>query len=203
MKRFHTIIIALTALCLLILPTAAMADDISDQLKQALKFYEEGKISDALGELDFAAAQLRQKKAEMLGAVFPEAPEGYKAMKPSVQAAGSGMLGGGISASREYRAATGGSVTLKVVTDSPILQSMAMMMSNPMFMQGGRNGKLVRIAGHKAILKERSDTRAEIQTMVNSKALVEVKVNRIQDATNVAKKFFQSIDMAKLSELIK
>ena len=203
MNKFRTIIISMTALCLLILPAAAMADDISDQLKQALKFYEEGKIAEALGEVDFAAAQLRQKKAEMLGAVFPEAPEGYKAMKPQVESAGSGMLGGGISASREYRAATGGSVTLKVVTDSPILQSMAMMMSNPMFMQGGRNGKLVRISGHKAILKERSETRAEIQTVVHSKALVEVKVNRIEGASDVAKAFFKSIDLDKLGKLIK
>ena len=41
---------------------AALADEISDQLKQGMKFYEEGKVSQAIGEVEFALAQMKQKK---------------------------------------------------------------------------------------------------------------------------------------------
>lgn len=201
MKRVLTILVAMTALVLAgTLPAAA--DQIEDQINKALKLYQEGKVSQALTELDFAAAQLRQQKAESLGKIFPEAPDGWKAQKVKTEAMGAAMLGGGISAEREYRQEDGrGRITIKVISDSPMLQGLAMMMSNPMFAQGSDGGKLMLIDGHKVLLKEQADDRAELQTIVNNKVLVEVKVNRVQDAAAVAQDYFKKIDMKKLGEL--
>lgn len=198
MKKIGALIIVIS---LLVMPATVLADEIADQIKQALKFYQEGKISAALEELNFAAAQLRQKKAESLFAVFPKAPEGFTAEKPSSQAGGAAMLGGGISATQVYRKSGGGQAEIKLMSDSPLLQTIAMMMSNPMFMQGGRNGKLIRVAGHKAILKSRTDERAQLQAVVGNKVLVEVSVSGVPGAAEFAKKLFAAMDMAKLKEL--
>ena len=201
MRRTLTILLAVTALILAgTLP--ASADQIEDQINKALKLYQDGKVSQALTELDFAAAQLRQMKAESLGTIFPEAPDGWKAAKVKTGAMGAAMLGGGISADREYRQDGGrGRINIKVISDSPMLQGLAMMMSNPMFAQSSDGGKLMLIDGHKALLKEQADDRAELQSIVNNKVLVEVKVNGTQDAASLAQDFFKKIDMKKLGEL--
>lgn len=203
MKKTGLIFSMFAALALLLTPAAALADDISDQLKQALKFYEDGKIAQALTELDFAAAQLREKKGEAMQAILPEAPAGWKANKAETESAGTGMLGGGIQVSRKYQQDGGqGRIAMKIVTDSPLLQSLSMMMSNPMFMQGGRNGKLIRLAGYKGILKSNSDDRATLQVIVASKALVEVEVSHAAGADELAKEMFKKSNLDKLQEMI-
>ena len=88
---------------LMVLPGAALADDITDMIKRGLKLYEEGNLSQAMEELNFALAQMRQKKADSLTEIFPDAPSGWKAEKAVSESAGAGLLGGGISASRKYK----------------------------------------------------------------------------------------------------
>ena len=74
MRRTLTILLAMTALILAGTLTAA-ADQIEDQINKALKLYQDGKVSQALSELDFAAAQLRQMKAESLAEyAYPHGP---------------------------------------------------------------------------------------------------------------------------------
>jgi hypothetical protein len=180
----------------------AAADQIEDQISKALGLYRDGKLSQALTELDFAAAQMRQKKAEALGAVFPEPPDGWKAKKVKTGAMGAAMMGGGVSAERTYRQDGGkGQVTIKVLSDSPMLQGLVMMMNNPMFAQSSDGGKLMLIEGQKVLLNEKGDEGAELQTIVNNKVLVEVEVRRSEDATDLAQDFFKKVDLKKLTEL--
>lgn len=191
--------------CLIVLAGGpALADDITDQINDALDFYKKGKISEAINELEFAVAQLRQKKAGSLTDIFPDAPSGWKADKAKSQAAGRAMMGGGITASRVYRKSGGGQATIEIVSDSPMLQTLAMVMQNPMFLQGGSQGKLIRIKGNKALLKETTDKRASLQAMLNNgKVLLKVDVSRVDDAANIAKKFARMVDFDKISELTK
>lgn len=65
MKR--AIVCLSSLLLLLYISGFALADEISDQLKQGITFYEEGNVSQAIGEVEFALAQMKQKKAESLG----------------------------------------------------------------------------------------------------------------------------------------
>ena len=60
-------------------------------------------MSQAIGEIEFALAQLKQKKAEALGQIFPAAPSGWTAEKAQGSSAGGAMFGGGVSATRSYR----------------------------------------------------------------------------------------------------
>ena len=192
-------------LCLSFGLSTALGDDdeIPEQIETALKLYKGGKLSQAISELEFALAQMRQKKGEAFSKLFPEAPDGWKAEKPKSQSAGSGMLGGGITASQDYRQKSGrGKVHMEVMSDSPLLQSLGMMLSNPMLLQGGSQGKLIRFKGHKGLLKDRGK-RAELQAVINNKVLFQVRASGVDDAAKVVKKFAKDMDFDKLTEMTK
>ncbi len=178
----------------------AAADEISSQLEKGLKLYEQGKIGQAVIEIEFALSQLKQKKAEALGKIFPEPPSGWTAQKPKSSSAGAGLLGGGISASRRYQDGGKGRVKIEVITDSPLIQSLAIMLSNPMFLQSGKAGRLVRLQGHKAVLKEQEE-RAELQALLEGKVLLRITARRVKDPGQVAQDFAAKMDLAKLKEL--
>jgi len=194
------LIACLLALLSLAATLPAAADEISSQLEKGLKYYQEGKFSQAIGEIEFALAQLRQKKAEALGNIFPEPPSGWIGEKSKSSSAGAGVLGGGISASRQYQDSGKGRVKIEVLTDSPLIQSLAMMLSNPMFLTSSKAGRLVRLQGHKAVLKEK-DQRAELQALIDNKVLVRITARRVKDAGQVAQQFADKMDLAKLKEL--
>jgi hypothetical protein len=199
-KRILTICLCAA---LIVLPGAALADDVSDMIKRGLKLYEDGKLSESMEELNFALAQMRQKKADSLTEIFPEAPSGWKAEKAVSESAGAGLMGGGISASRSYKQDGGkGKAKVEIMTDSPLIQSMAMLLSNPMFLQGGKNGKLIRLKGQKAILKD-NGKRAELQMLIDNKVLVKAEANRTDNAAEVVKSLGEKLDLDKLKELTK
>ena len=188
---------------LMLLPGAAMADDVADMIKRGLKLYEEGNLSQAMEELNFALAQMRQKKADSLTEIFPDAPSGWKAEKAQSESAGAGLMGGGIKASRKYKQDGGkGKARLEIMTDSPLIQSMAMMLSNPMFLQGGKSGKLIRLKGQKAILKD-SGKRAELQMLIDNKILVKANASKVDNAGEMVQELAKNLDLDKLNELTK
>ena len=43
--------------------STVLADDVSDQVDEAMKLYKEGKYSQAANELEFAVQQIREKQA--------------------------------------------------------------------------------------------------------------------------------------------
>jgi hypothetical protein len=191
----------LLCLCLAAVPAAAAEDEVARQLQRSLQLYEDGKVSQAIEEVSFALAQMRQKKAELLGELFPDAPEGWKAAKAKSQAGGAALMGGGVSASRGYTQKDGkGRAEVEVVTDSPLIQSVAMILSNPMFLQSGQHGQLVRVNGEKALLKGEGK-RAELQAIVNNKALLKAVVRNHDQAAELARSLAQGVDMARLKEM--
>ncbi|MGD9123757.1 MAG: hypothetical protein PVG60_01630 [Desulfarculaceae bacterium] len=201
----HQALILGLALCLAFSISAgvAVADEITDQIKQGLELYEKGKVSEAINELDFALAQMRQKKGEALGEIFPPAPDGWKAEEPKSQTAGRAMLGGGINVTRVYKQTKGrGIVEIEVLTDSPLMQTMAMALSNPMVMQSS-GGKLTKVKGHKAVVKSTGKKRAELQSLVDGKVLFKVDARGLDDAQDVAKEFAEKFNFDKLRELTK
>jgi hypothetical protein len=188
----------LSALALLAAP-AAQADDITDQLERGLKLYKEGKYGEALGEIDFASAQIRQKKADTFAAAFPEPPAGWTGDKAETQAIAKALFGGGITASRSYKQDKN-RVKMEIITDSPLLQSMAMVINNPMMMQGGSGMKPVRVGDEKGMLQMHGN-RAELQMIVDGKVLVKVEANAGDKSEDTAKEFAGRLDLKKLKDL--
>ncbi|MBW1712362.1 MAG: hypothetical protein JRJ59_04360 [Deltaproteobacteria bacterium] len=182
----------------------AWADEIADQIELGLKLYKEGKIAEALSELDFAVAQLRQKKAEGMGVLFPDALPGWKAEEAQAESMGQAMFGGGITASREYSQESGpGRVKIEILSDSPMIQTFAMLISNPALLKSSKKGKakLVRVAKQKAVLNQEDSTSAELQMVFNNKVLIKVDVSETNKADQVAMDYAQGIDFDKLKEM--
>jgi len=117
------------------------ADEITDSINEALTQYNNNDFSAASESLGYALQLLGQKKGGQLQELLPQALPGWTADEASSETVNAAIMGGGINAERRYQR-DDSSVTVKFVTDSPMLQGMMMMFSNPMFAtaDGGKQG---------------------------------------------------------------
>lgn len=146
----------------------SFADDVTDAIDEAVSSYKSGDFTNAAAQLDYAAALVRQQKAAGVVNVFCEPKSGWKASEAESSAAGS-MMGVGISAERTYYKGDA-EVQVSLVVDSPMLQSVMMMLSNPaMLTMSG--GKLIKVQGNKGML-QKEDDRVSVNFVVNGTALV-------------------------------
>jgi hypothetical protein len=196
--NFKSLLIAPASLALLLTySTDLLADDVSDQIDEAVKAYEKEDYNTAITALDSASTLIRQKKGELVSKLLPEPLDGWEAGEAKSSAAGAGMFGGGISAERKYtRKADAGTetITITITTDSPLIQTMGMMFSNPMFM--GQDNKLLVINGEKTIANERDNS---LTSMVANKVMVKIDGNKKVTAEDL-KGYFKSIDFKAIKE---
>lgn len=186
------------AACLLAVSVPAFADDVTDYIDEALKFYKDGKFTEAVDSLNFAEQLIQQKKSAGLEAFLPQALSGWTAEEPTNTAAGNAMMGGGISAERSYTKGDS-SVKVNIVADSPLLQGVMMMMGNPMF-AASDGGKVERIGGQKAVIKYNpADKNGDIKIVVANRFLVTVEGYDVSDAD--LKEYAKAIDYGKLATL--
>lgn len=185
------------AAALLATGVSLRADDVTDQVNEAVKAYNDKDYAAAAQGLEAAAQLIRQKRAEGLMKFLPEAPNGWTAEDPTNSAAGAQMFGGGISAERKYTKGDS-SVTVKLLSDSPLLQGIMMMMNNSMMFAGGDNGKLERIGGQKAIVKYNAKEKdGEINVAVAGTLLVQIEGRDLTAAE--LKSFAEAIDYKALA----
>ena len=186
------------AVFLFIVSSPVMADDVTDSINEALKQYNNGEFADAVQSLDYASQLIRQKKGGQLEAFLPEPIPGWKAEDAKSQALGSAMFGGGVTAERSY--VKGDSrVNVKIITDSPLMQAMMMMFSNPM-MATSDGGKLEKINGEKAIVKYSNDTKdGDINMVIANRFLITVHGNDVTRQDLIS--FAQGIDFKKLAAM--
>ena len=174
-----------------------LADDVKDQIEEAIKAYEKDDYNMAITALDSASTLIRQKKGELVSKLLPKALDGWEAGEAKSSAAASGMFGGGISAKRSYTRKTDAgkeSITISITTDSPLIQTMGMMFSNPMFM--GQDNKLMVIDGEKAIANARDNS---LTSMVANKVMVKIDGDK-KVKPEVLKEYFKTIDFKAIKE---
>jgi hypothetical protein len=161
------------------------ADEITDSIDEALEYYKEGDFVEAANSLDYASQLMRQKRSGNLESFLPEPLAGWSAEDVSSKAAGPGYLGGMISAKRKYQKDQS-SVTIELITDSPALQSMLMVFSNPAYASAD-GGKLIKIKRQKAVIKYHpSRKNGEINIVVAKQYLVTVKGRNVSKDDLVA-----------------
>lgn len=157
----------------------AFADEVTDSINEGLENYKKGNYAEAVNSLNFASQKIAQMKADKIKAFLPKPLSGWKAEEPSSQATGAAVFGGGISAEGKYSKKENSSVTVKFVTDSPMLQSVIMLLSNPMFATSD-GGKLEKINNQKAIVKyDAAGKSGSINIVVANKILVTVEGNEV------------------------
>ena len=183
---------------LMIFAQPLYADDVTDSINEALDAYKEGEYSTAVDSLNYASQLIQQKKSETLSSFLPEPLDGWTSNKSESNAVGAAMFGGGITATRQYIKGKN-NITVEIVTDSPLLQSMMMMFSNPMYATSD-GGKLEKIKRQKAIVKFNPDTnRGDIKIVIANRFLVTVTGNRTTKED--LKAYAKAIDYKKLTAM--
>lgn len=191
-------VLTLALVCSVIFSGPALADDVSDAINEGLQSYQAGKYSEAMTSLNYASQLIGQKKGGSLQSILPEPLNGWKADEATSQAMGAALLGGGVSAERRYNKDSS-SVSVQIVSDSPMLQSVMMMFNNPM-LAGADGGKLEKISGEKAIVKYKAQEKSgTINLVIASRFLVTVEGNSV--SLEDLKAYAGKIDYKKLAEL--
>lgn len=197
-RRYRNVVkAAALAMVLTLFAGLAYGDDITTSINEALEYYKNGEYTEAVSSLNYAAQLIQQKKGGSLESFLPNPLEGWTAGDTTSQAAGAGMFGG-VSAECQYQKGES-SVKVSIVTDSPILQGMMMMFTNPAFAVSD-GGKLEKIAHQKAIVKYKpSEKQGDIQIMVANRFLVSIEGSGVAKAD--LKKYAEAIDYEKLATL--
>jgi len=176
---------------------AVWADEITDSIDEAIEYYKEGDFVEAANSLDYASQLIRQKRSGNLEAFLPKPLAGWSAEDVKSKAVGAGYLGGMISANKKYRKDQS-SVTIEIITDSPALQSMVMMFSNPAYASAD-GGKLTKIKRQKAIIKYTpSRKNGEINIVVAKQYLVTIKGRKVEESDLID--YASAIDYKKLKK---
>jgi len=162
-------------LALVVCAQPSWAEDIVlSTIKEATRQYGAGDYTGAASNLDYAAQLIRQQKSERMKALLPEPLSGWEGKEASAQALGAAIIGGGVTVSRDYKKDPD-NISVEIVSDSPVLQSVLMMVNNPMF-AGAGGGKLEMVKGQRAILKYNSDKKTgELYIVVAARFVITIK----------------------------
>jgi len=151
-----------------------------------------------MGAIDYASQLIQQKKGEKLESMLPKPLDGWKAQEATSQAVGAAMMGGGLSAERSYSKESS-TVDIQIITDSPIMQGMMMMFSNPM-LAASDGGKLQKIGRQKAIVKYDAQNKSgDINVVVANRFLVTIEGRDVSAAD--LKAYAKAVDYDKLSDM--
>jgi hypothetical protein len=190
MRACHRIAVLL---CCIARVSVAHADDVIDQITEALQAYQNHDTQTAITALDAASNLLRQSRADGLKRLLPQPPPGWTADAAESTAVSVAMLGGGITASRAYHNGVQ-RVEVQIVADSPMLQSLAQLISSPLGAIGGM--KTVVIGGRRMSYTENDRT---YMALVADKMIVKIQGNAdTPDPT--LRSFIAAIDFAAIEK---
>ncbi|MCF7794154.1 MAG: hypothetical protein K9N09_04235 [Candidatus Cloacimonetes bacterium] len=184
-------------------------DEALEAIQRAKANYQAGNLSEAINELNYAVNQIQQQQLEKYKTIFPAALKGWQADEFNSDNAAMAMMGGGLSISRNYEKelAEGqddyyyenSSIDISIVSDSPLISSIMMMFSNPMFLGGN---KMVTIQGEKAIeSKSEEGIPNELQFVIENRVIITVSAQNCSKDELYA--YANKIDFAKLKSFLK
>ncbi len=172
-------------------------DDVLTTIDEAVKQYKAGDFAGAASNLDYASQLVRQKKSERMKDLLPEPLTGWQGKAANAQTLGAAVFGGGVTVSRDYTKGDG-LVSIEIVSDSPVLQSVMMMLNNPMF-AGASGGSLKTIKGQRAIIKYDDGAHSgDINIVVAGRFMVRVKGSRVDQQILIG--YAEAIDFASLAK---
>ncbi len=171
MTRKTQILLFCLFICVPSLVQSAEKDPVIQTIEKALDEYKNKDFSNAASSLDYASQLIRQKKGDALSKMLPEALPGWKADDGKSTVTAVSLFGGGLTADRTYTKDSS-VIKISVVTDSPMIQSMMMMFSNPIFASSA--GKFELINGYKGIVNYQNSG-GDISIIINNRFLVTLK----------------------------
>lgn len=154
-----------------------IADEISDAISAALESYNAGETSAAIEKLDFAANKLKQIKSESITKLLPDPMESWSIVENNSDSHMASAFGGMVMAGKDYIKGQS-KVSIIVITDSPMVQSTAMMFANPMMVKLSGD-KVIDINGKKAILHYMQGN-GKISILLDEKILISVDGSNVK-----------------------
>lgn len=180
----------------LMMSGSVLADEVTDILGETTESYKKGDYAQVKEDLMYVLELLKQKKGDSLKTLLPEPLDGWTSENAKSESAGSAMLGGGTTISRIYKKDKS-KITISIVTDSPLMQSIGMMISNPMFSSGG---ELKRIKREKAMIKYNETNKSgEVTLAVDKRYMITVKGRSVSKEELID--YAKAIDFKKLKSL--
>lgn len=196
MKKF---VVGLAAGLALILhsPSLFAEDEVLTIIEQAVSQYKNNDLAGATSNLEYASQLIRQKKSEAMKSLLPEPLAGWEAEPATAQALGAAVFGGGITVSRSYSKKPA-VITIDIVSDSPLLQSLVMMINNPMI-AGASGGKLENVNGQRAIVQyDEAARKGEVNIVVENRFMVTLKGKNAERSQLIS--YAAAVDYASLAE---
>lgn len=143
----------------------ALADEVSDRLQAAIAANDAGDLKTAGAELAAANKALSVKKAALLNALLPPAPDGWTQTINEEYTQNLSLAGGGTGTEARYDGPDGAYVTVGFVMDSPMMAMMMGMFGNPQML--AMMGKTVEANGITLLDQDNS-----LVTVVDSRIMV-------------------------------
>ncbi len=172
----------------------AWADDVTDQINEALAAYARKDMPTAIAGLEAATSLMRQKRADAYGLLLPAPPKGWTA--DAVETISSGMaMVGGAGASREYHKG-GSTVKMSILSDSPLLQVMTTFATSGFAAMAGARTQIIN--GRRTIYMKDDGS---FTAIVADRVLVRVEGQGQPE--DVLKQFLTSIDFAAVEKATK
>ncbi len=196
MKFVHSILVSFV---FLLQGSAVAGDSVLEQIEAGVKAYKAGEYKQAITELNFAIAEIQSRIDEAAKQVLPDPLPGWKAEEAEAQSMA--MMGmGGTTISRSYYREDGEArVEIQIVADSPMIQMFAMMMTNPMMMQGDPSTKVFRHNGKRGLMKHEKNSREWEATLLlgNGRIMVQVNGSNLADDSAVMA-YLDALDLKKI-----
>lgn len=146
-----------------------------ETLKAVEASWNAENYGDCVKKLQALTTLAMEKHAEAIRAALPAAPAGYEMVPKKKEAnpfAGALMSTVGNLIEARYRKSGSGEISVEVMANSPMVQMLGMMFSNPAMLEEG--SELVKYNAHTAILKT-SGSRLELQILIHEAHVVTVR----------------------------
>ncbi|WP_028856703.1 hypothetical protein [Psychrilyobacter atlanticus] len=183
---------------LMIFSVPAYANDIEESMKDASKYYNDGEYKNSVESLNYASQLIQQEVAGKIEPFLPKPLSGWTTPNTNSQPMNASLFGGAITTKRQYNKKSS-SITVQIITDSQLIQSMSTVFTNPMFTTSN-GGRLERINRQKAIVKFTPDTKSgKIEIIAANRFLVLVEGQEI--TKKELKDYAGAIDYEKLISL--
>lgn len=162
----------------------AFADQVTDQLDLGKQYYEEGDLGGAINELQFAIQDIRSQLTEQYRVAFPDAPAGWSFTESAEESnPAMAMLGGGSILVRHYTQDDGrGSFEATITADSPMIQGLATMLTNPAMVSGG--AKRIRVGRDNALVKyDEGEDSGESTLFLGGRMMLQLQADGLGDGS--------------------
>jgi hypothetical protein len=170
----------------------ARADDVTDQIHEALTAYDKKDYPTAIAGMQAALNLLQQMRADVYGSLLPAAMDGWTADKVETISAGLAMAGGGTGATRKYHKG-GAEVTVSILADSPLLSALSALASSGLAAMTGARTEIVN--GHRTLYMQDDGA---LTSFIGDRILVRVEAKGQPEGT--LKQFLTAVDFAAVEK---